>query len=61
MEKKPTAPAGTPVRLLYAYWPEAGKHNRVEAGTIIRLPLEQAKEMIKAGKAERADPLPGEE
>lgn len=47
-----------PVKILYAYWPE--EDVRVEAGEIIDMPLEQAKAMIAAGKAERADPMPGE-
>lgn len=49
--------AVAPVKLLYAYWPEVGE--RIEAGTVIDLPVEEAKAMIAAGKAERADPMPG--
>lgn len=48
-----------PVRLLYAYWP--AEDVRVDAGQIVELPLEDARAMIALGKAERADPLPGDE
>jgi hypothetical protein len=52
-------PRLAPVKMLYAYWP--AEDERVNAGEIIELPLEQAKALIAAGKAERADPMPGEE
>lgn len=52
--KEPT----TPIKMLYAYWPQ--EDVRVEAGQIIDLPLPQAKALIAAGKAERADPFPSE-
>lgn len=52
-------PRLAPVKMLYAYWP--AEDERVEAGQIVELPLEQAKALIAAGKAERADPMPGEE
>ncbi len=52
-------PRLAPVKMLYAYWPQ--EDQRVEAGEIIELPLELAKALIAAGKAERADPMPGEE
>ena len=48
-----------PVRLLFAHWP--AEDVRVNAGEIVDLPLESAKAMIAEGKAERADPLPGDE
>lgn len=48
-----------PVKLLHAYWPE--EDVRVDAGQIIELPLAEAKTLIAANKAERADPMPGEE
>lgn len=47
-----------PVRLLYDTWDE--NETRVPAGRVIELDLEDAKNLIRAGKAERADPLPGE-
>lgn len=50
--------ATTPVRLLYDTWDADEK--RVPAGAVVDLPLEAAKALIKDGKAERADPLPGE-
>jgi hypothetical protein len=48
----------TPVLLKYAYWLIADE--RIDAGTIIDLPLDKAKALIAAGKAERADSFPGE-
>jgi hypothetical protein len=48
----------TPVLMLYAYWPQ--EDVRVEKGQVIDLPLSQAKALIAAGKAERADKFPGE-
>jgi hypothetical protein len=47
----------TPVTLLRDYWPET---ERVVAGTKLHLPIAEAKRLIEAGVAERADPLPGE-
>lgn len=52
-------PKLAPVLLHRAYWPEEGK--RVEAGEVIELPTADAKALIAAGKAERADPMPGDE
>lgn len=51
--------ATVPVKLFYAYWAE--EDVRLEAGQIIDVPIEQAKALIAAGKAERADKFPGEE
>lgn len=48
-----------PVKLLFAYWPV--EDQRHDAGEIVELPLDQAKALIALGKAERADPLPGDE
>jgi len=48
-----------PVKLFYDFWIKEGE--RAKAGTVIDLPTAQAKDMIKAGKAERADPMPGDE
>lgn len=52
--KEPT----TPIKMLYAYWP--AEDVRVEKGQIIDMPISQAKALIAAGKAERADPFPSE-
>lgn len=48
-----------PVRLLYDTW--ADDEKRIPAGTVLELPTPAAKELIAAGKAERADPLPGDD
>jgi hypothetical protein len=58
MAKEPTAEATTPIKMLYAFWPQ--EDVRVDAGAIIDLPISKAKELIAAGKAERADAFPGE-
>ncbi|WVT75234.1 hypothetical protein QM996_09180 [Sinorhizobium chiapasense] len=47
-----------PVRLVYDVWFRDGE--RTAAGAVVSLGLEEAKALIAAGKAERADPLPGE-
>lgn len=49
-------PKKTPIRLLYDFWPE--EDQRIPAGEVIKVAVEDAKAMIAAGKAERADPLP---
>ncbi|UTY50431.1 hypothetical protein [Sinorhizobium fredii] len=48
-----------PVRLLYDTW--ADDEKRIPAGTVLELPVAAAKDLIANGKAERADPLPGDE
>ncbi|WP_037460679.1 hypothetical protein [Sinorhizobium fredii] len=48
-----------PVRLLYDTW--ADDEKRIPAGTLLDVPVSAAKELIAAGKAERADPLPGDD
>lgn len=48
----------TPIKLLYDTW--ADDEQRIEAGTVLDLPISIAKDLIAAGKAERADPLPGD-
>ena len=53
-EMKKTAP----VKLIRDYWPEEDK--RIAAGTKLDMPTADAKRLIEAGVAERADPLPGE-
>lgn len=47
-----------PVRLVYDVW--FRDDVRTAAGAIVSLSLDEAKALIAAGKAERADPLPGE-
>ncbi|WP_331374703.1 hypothetical protein [Sinorhizobium chiapasense] len=47
-----------PVRLIYDVWLKEGE--RTPAGTVVSVGLVEAKALIAAGKAERADPLPGE-
>lgn len=47
-----------PVRLVYDVW--FRDDERTPAGTIVPVSLDEAKALISAGKAERADPLPGE-
>ncbi|WP_176536503.1 MULTISPECIES: hypothetical protein [Sinorhizobium] len=48
-----------PVKLLYDTW--AIDEERIPAGTVLDLPVKAAKILIAQGKAERNDPLPGEE
>ncbi|OCP36740.1 hypothetical protein [Ensifer sp. LC163] len=50
--------SGVPIRLLYDVWAE--DEQRVPAGTELLVPVKIAKDLIEAGKAERADPLPGD-
>lgn len=54
---KPT-PELAPIKLLYDTWNE--NEERIPAGTVVKVPTEIARQLISAGKAERADPLPGE-
>ncbi|AWM23440.1 hypothetical protein [Sinorhizobium fredii] len=49
----------TPIRLLYDTWAE--NDQRIPAGTVLDVPVSAAKELIANGKAERADPLPGDD
>ncbi len=57
-----------PVRLKSDYWMFEHSHdqwptphdNRARAGQLVHLPIGEARRLIDAGKAERADPLPGE-
>lgn len=58
VDSKPGDTVLTPVRLLYDTWDADEK--RVPAGAVVELPLEAAKQLLNDGKAERADPLPGE-
>lgn len=47
-----------PILLLADYWGEDG---RCPAGKVIDLPIADAKALIADGKAERADPMPGDD
>lgn len=49
----------TPVLLNYDYWDANGE--RHAAGETISLPVDEAKKLLGEKKAERADPLPGED
>ncbi len=60
--------ARTPVKLKHDYWMKDDArdqwphpaNNRAVAGSVVSLPIADARSLIDAGKAERADPLPGE-
>lgn len=47
-----------PVRLVYDVW--FREEERTPAGAVVSVSLDEAKALIAAAKAERADPLPGE-
>jgi hypothetical protein len=57
-----------PVRLKFGYYPAdpdhprhptvVGQSEKVPAGSVIELPLEEARQLIADGKAERADQIP---
>lgn len=51
-------PKTIPVKALADFWDENGE--RQPKDTIVELPIKAAKKLISEGKAERADPLPGE-
>lgn len=53
-EKEKTAP----IRLIRDTW--VGNERIVADGSIIEMPSKDARRLIDAGVAERADPLPGE-
>lgn len=57
--KKPSAPKGTPIRLIRDTW--RGEDRITADGNVTLWPLDDAKRLIGSGVAERADPLPGEE
>lgn len=48
-----------PVLLQYDYWDADG--TRHPAKTVVEIPTADAKALIAAGKADRADPMPGDE
>ena len=47
------------VKLVRDYWVEEGI-DRVKAGELVELPVDEARRLLNAGVAERTDPLPGE-
>ena len=51
-------PTLAPVKLFYDYWLD--EDTRLATGSVVSLPVAEAKALIAAGKAERADPMPGE-
>lgn len=60
------APKGktVPVYLHKDVWGDpgpTGMDTRYGAGSVVDLPVEQAKKLIKGGFAERADPMPGDD
>lgn len=58
-QPQPKAAAKTvPVKLLKDTWD--GEGTRIKAGTVLDVPLDTAKTLIANGKAQRADPLPGD-
>lgn len=57
MPVKAEAPKTATVRIKYDTW--VGD-DRISAPAIIELPMDRAKALIAAGKAERADPMPGD-
>jgi hypothetical protein len=52
------APVLNPILLTHDYWNSEG--DRLKAGTVVQLPVAEAKAILAAKKGERADPLPGE-
>lgn len=48
-----------PIKLLYDTWFQ--DDIRTPAGTVLNADLDAAKALIADGKAERADPLPGDD
>ena len=54
---RPAKPASMPVAILRGYFPADGG-KKVLPGTVINLPIDEAKRIIAKGIAERADPLP---
>lgn len=57
--KTKTEDKTAPVKLLYAVWGADGVRHDVDA--VVDLPVDHAKALISEGKAERADPMPGDE
>ena len=48
----------TPVLIRYDWWDENGE--RQPAGQVVSMPIDAAKVLLADGKADRADPFPGE-
>ena len=57
MPAKADAPKMALVRIFYDTW--IGEE-RIAAPAVIELPMDRAKGLIAEGKAERADPMPGD-
>lgn len=57
-EDKQEKPKLAPIRLVRDTW--VGENRIVADGSIIEMPAKDARALIEAGVAERADPLPGE-
>lgn len=51
-------PKLAPIRLIRDTW--VGEDRIVADGSVIEMPAKDARALIEAGVAERADPLPGE-
>lgn len=56
---KDVTPKLVPVRLLFAFFDDKG--NRYDPPQVLDMPMDLAKRLMAEGKAERADPLPGED
>lgn len=57
-DQKVKTPDGVPLKLLRDTW--SGADRQVADGNITYWPLDEAKRLLAAGVAERADPLPGD-
>lgn len=58
VQPPPAKGGSTPIRLMYDTWFK--EDERTRAGSVVKVDVETAKRLIREGKAERADPLPGE-
>ena len=58
-DDKKGAAKQAPIRLLRDTW--VGEDRITADGSIIEMPAKDARRLIEAGVAERADPLPGED
>ena len=56
-DQKPNTPKMATVRIKYDTWIN---EERIVAPAVIDLPMDYAKALLAAGKAERADPMPGD-
>ncbi|WP_319499330.1 hypothetical protein [uncultured Cohaesibacter sp.] len=57
--KEAAAKKATPIKVLRDFWDDDG--TRVRKGAEVKVTVEVAKKLIGENKAERADPLPGED